>query len=175
MSNAPEVLAGPRKRSRFVIRHAPLKPPEWNLTGVEAAYLAGLFDGEGSVTYRYRGTNVRRLNGEPVFHSLFQIRITNSHFPIIEWLWDTFGGVIIRQEKHPSNPVKSTRTSYQWDLTAGPFKFLHAIQPYLRIKKERVDFILPYESLITKMGPRSVEERKQLHWIAQRSRDFNRQ
>ncbi len=172
MSNAPEVLTGPRKPPRSVILHAPEKPPEWNLTDVEAAYLAGLFDGEGSVTFRYYKTKPRMRAA--FFRSNFQIRISNTNYPTIKWLHQTFGGLIIRGKQYPTNPVKNMKTGYQWQLTANPFKFLHAIQPYLRIKRERVDLILSYESLKTKKGPRSSEEKKKLQWIAQRSRDYNR-
>ena len=80
------------------------------------AYVAGLFDGEGSVV-SYKGH--------------YQVRIANTYKPVLEWLREVFkcGGI-----------TKTTPKCYDWKITrrADVVRFLKAIFPFVRIKKDVV-------------------------------------
>jgi hypothetical protein len=98
-------------------------------------------------------TRQRAFVGEPRGRSDFQVRISNSHYPTIQWLKSTVGGFEIEPRRKSD--------------------FLRLVAPYVRVKRDQVELLLTNAALISKKGPRTEEERRQLHWVAQRNRDFN--
>ena len=56
----------------------------------DAAYLAGLFDGEGSVYYKKTKQKKHKRPGKPV-HNVWVIRleIAMTDKEVLEWVWET--------------------------------------------------------------------------------------
>ena len=102
------------------------------LSDVEAAYIAGLFDGEGSISL------VRtRKNRWPSP----QVAIASNDREVLEWLRTRMGGSI--STKAPRQPTHSI--SYDWRLTdRRALDFLQAIRRYLLIQRKirRIDLLL---------------------------------
>lgn len=90
---------------------------------VELAYLAGLFDGEGSV-FRHKTTKAWR------------VVITSTHLPLAIWLGG-LGGTVRPKTRYSSRHSPA----YDWYLERGSdaLMFLEAVRPYLRIKDARAD------------------------------------
>lgn len=95
------------------------------------AYVGGLFDGEGHVSFNWGGKR----------HSwIRRVIITNTHKPTIDWLKRTFGGSIFQHTK-PNGTV-----IYQWGHQSreGIERFLKVLSPCLRQKKRRAQVMLSF-------------------------------
>lgn len=124
---------------------------------VDAAWIAGFFDGEGSVT----GSNIR---GD---QSALMINLSQSDVTQLVRIESIFGGFIVMRRGGFSNSLV-----HQWFLCGRKAKpFLEAIRPYIRIKKEQMDLALQFISLMD--GPSSTKrlrkmERRKLIYRIQR-------
>lgn len=123
------------------------------MTQTEIAYIAGLFDGEGTIGYYFK----TKLNGY-----LAQLAIYNTDPRVMVWLKKVvpFGGVFSNNNK------PGRKRGWQWMLSSRPQieQFVRAIRPYLVIKADQVDLILALWEAEDKLkrGQRISEEIKQL-------------
>lgn len=103
------------------------------MTKIELAYIAGFFDGEGSVyVTSYRATRNGKLYPK-LCASLTQVDIR-----VLEWVKLNFGGCVsVDSHKDRQKVCHRWATSHQKALT-----FLNAIRPYLRIKHDKVDALI---------------------------------
>lgn len=109
-------------------------PLKDRLTEVEAAYLAGLFDGEGCVGYYKRADKSCRYS----YVSL--VCISQTDFRPIMWLHEKigFGSVITKQgKKHIEHQWTTNKRQYVYE-------FLEAIKPYLILKKEQAEVLMTH-------------------------------
>jgi LAGLIDADG-like domain len=101
-------------------------------TDVEAAYAAGILDGEGSIALT---RNRKGRWPSP------QVSVASNDRELLEWLRERFNGSI--SKKTPRQPSHSV--SYDWKLTERrALRFLQAVRPYLIIhrKIERAEVLL---------------------------------
>lgn len=102
------------------------------------SYTAGLMDGEGCINISLRMPNGEHGKGKlrAPSHCL-RVKLTNTDFPVIEWLQYTFGGstgngngtVALDQGNSPAR---------DWILSSENAKtFLERIIPYLKLKQEQ--------------------------------------
>lgn len=100
----------------------------------ELAYVAGLFDGEGSVTfgqYKAGGADSKR-------YPRLMVRITNNDQAVLLWVKDLFGMGRVQCK----GPSKARIPTIGYDfvvVTASAVKFLDLIRPYVKIKAENAD------------------------------------
>ena len=98
------------------------------------AYVAGLFDGEGSV-----GLSKNRNRYYPV------VEITNTNLEVLREVQARFGGSI--NSKGIGNK-KSWKAAYSWRMAwSRAVRFLKAIFPYLRIKRNQAILIFIWEAV----------------------------
>jgi len=105
------------------------------------AYLAGLVDGEGSMSVYANGP---------------RLSISNTHLPTLEWVRDSlsYGRVWQLQQSE-----MATRPCYQWDCGARVMRaLLPKILPYLRIKQERAEALLEYMDEINYNNTKGLPE-----------------
>jgi hypothetical protein len=116
-------------------------------------YLAGIFDGEGSIALNYR-----MPEGKTWPHFFCQIIIYNTSLPLMKWLVKNVGGVYYTRPVGTS-PL-SKLTQYVWHPSGrnNRIKFLLAILPYSVIRRERIKLALEY----LRLGYGQAEERKRL-------------
>lgn len=110
-----------------------LIPNITELSDTELAYIAGFFDGEGSVM-------IGRHNGAESSY-LMRISISNTNKDIIDWLVDTLGGYVSDVK------LKGNRQrSYIWYLAAiKASDVLYALLPFLRVKREHAILGLDFQ------------------------------
>jgi hypothetical protein len=99
-------------------------------------YVAGLFDGEGSIgRYAYRASK----NGK-VYYRL-HVRISSNDRWLLEEVQKEFGGSI--HPKYNSKPRGNRQQSYDlhWAFRKAE-KFLNRILPFLVLKKEKASRLL---------------------------------
>jgi hypothetical protein len=131
------------------------------LSKVTVAYVAGLFDGEGYVRYRFGHISKRRRESGETY-----MTITNSYKPVLVYLQSTLGGSI--QANPPKKPSKH-KMRWFWKLSSrGTFMLLSRMAPYLQIKLEAANLLLKNKALITKKGPRKEGEKKRLRRLSKK-------
>lgn len=109
-----------------------------SVTREQLAYTAGLFDGEGCVTFQ---KNARRKDGiRHVFY--IAVYIVNTDASIMEWLHTTYGGYVHCRKSGTKVGWKPYRN---WRLSWGEAAdFLAAIKPWTIIKRKQVDVALQW-------------------------------
>lgn len=112
-------------------------------------YWAGLFDGEGCITY-YRGS-LKSSNGSSVNRQyILLVTVTNTYKPIIDLLRDTFKGSI---NTHGHNEPKR-RPAWKWMCRSRlASDFLRLVQPHLILKRTECDIALELHDRIRNYKP----------------------
>ena len=111
-------------------------------------YIAGLFDGEGSITI------TRRYKDGKTWYCLVT-NLTNTYLPILETIramFDPRNQKLVRQSLKSNHAYLTARMPcYSWQAaSAVAEKFLHCIYPYLHIKKEQAELAFEFREHIAK-------------------------
>ncbi len=108
------------------------------LTEMDKAYLAGLFDGEGCVHIsRYQGKN----NRSPTFTLHVMVSQCDENY-LIYWMGKTGMGKIYIH--HPQK--KEHRPGYCWTLPSrSAAQFLETLLPLLMVKKEQAEIAIEFQ------------------------------
>lgn len=119
-----------------------------NLKNEEIAYIAGLFDGEGNVNIFMVFTPTMQDQKKNPKYEL-SIAIYNTHKPVIDWLYEIFGGYVqTKNATKNSSYKKHWKENYSWKLGATQAKdFLEMVLPYLQIKKEQAAIAINFQTL----------------------------
>lgn len=154
-----------RQVHRTEIRASINTPILRHLTQAEIGYIAGLFDGEGSISIHYTTVNRATKTNRRWTHKVpakrrwyLTINITNTDPRAIQWLIEKmpFGRESFAK---PSTPNR--RIPYFWRLgVVYGAHFCHEIAPYLIIKKNEAELVA--EALKAGFTPLSNEQRERL-------------
>lgn len=102
------------------------------MTDTDKAYLAGLIDGEGTITL---SRHHRGQSPQP------RLAIANNSLALLEWVRGKTGcgGIIRRQPRGERHNV-----SYVWQacLAGAVLGVLREVRPYLVLKKEHADLLM---------------------------------
>lgn len=102
-----------------------------NLSETEAAYLAGIVDGEGSLTISM-GVSHGTVNIVP------EISIANNKYALMQWLLDRVSGSVYGRI-HKGNQA----TSYTWKCTNSlRVPLLQRLLPYLLLKQRQAEIVI---------------------------------
>ena len=123
-------------------------------------YIAGLFDGEGSVSIGRTSTPGEKLKrGRPgYFYEKYflQVSIVNTYRPVLDLIHALYGGGVNR-----TSAVVGRKECFVWKVGGkNALPFLEDMLPRVHIKREQIGLALKFISL-----PRTwqVEERKRLY------------
>ena len=124
----------------------------------EAAYIAGLFDGEGSLQYKkgwekkkkhigkgYRKTHAWRINME--------IAMTDES--VIRWVHEVLGvgSVIRRNVKGTTKSGRKYKTQWRWRCTfRDAYHVCKLLWPYTHVKLHKIEQVIDHYSPITFEG-----------------------
>jgi hypothetical protein len=160
-----EVLA-----KRDILCRIPDQPFRHGATPEECIYLAGLFDGEGSVTIFCHRAGRRQAQ-----HCM-TIMISNTYRPVMDWLVEAFGGCLSHRKVHGNR-----RPGFTW-IAQGmrAYHILTIMRPHLKIKMEQADagiefqedMILHWGEHYSKPVPDAIWEKRQA--IKERMNHLNR-
>ena len=107
------------------------------MTNFGPQYVAGFFDGEGSVFI----VKQKRAYG-PYYHLRVNIAQTGSDSKLLGWLEDEFGGSLGYYSKKKQNG----QDCWYWTATGKvAIKFLTWIKDYTYYKTEQIEFALEFE------------------------------
>ena len=111
-------------------------------------YVAGLFDGEGTVTLAH---NSNREFRRPI------VSITSTSYELIEWLHNSFNGIVCNHRKYKDHHKKS----WVWHIASdNAIKFLEQISDKIQEKEKirRVNLILNKYKSVTKRNGKYTEK-----------------
>jgi len=106
------------------------------LNHLDLAYLAGIFDGEGSISITKSHRN-KKFN--PTYAIRISVQMCNPYIPHL--FLDTFGGSINCYE-HKGNQLPHWHW-HLWSTKAIPF--LETLMPYLRLKKNEAELAIEFQ------------------------------
>jgi hypothetical protein len=97
----------------------------------DKAYIAGIIDGEGSITV-YSYSDIAYI--KPL------VNVTNTNKELLLWLKDNYRGSIYKQASKGS----TYKTCYRWQLWGCHriLPMLRDVYPFLRLKKEQAYLLL---------------------------------
>ena len=103
----------------------------------QLAYIAGLFDGEGSVS-RYQ--EKRKNRKSPTWVIRCEVNMTDR--AIIKWLHETLGFGSFHK-KPPSKNQLGSRMQYRWCCSyRDALKFANLLFPYARVKRKKLQQLI---------------------------------
>lgn len=132
-----------------------------NIKETEAAYAAGIVDGEGYIDIYKASTSI--ASKSPSF--MLRVIISQKDGKIMNWLEKRFGGHVQMEQR------KDTYI-YRWDIRSqAAAKFLNIVLPFLIIKREQAYLALGFENkkslylntLKGKSGFRKLSD-KEIEW-----------
>lgn len=129
---------------------------------VEKAYLAGIVDGEGTVTLM---KNHKNETPTP------SVSIANNNLQLLNWVKLKVGGTIISKKKY--SPLHSD--SYAWSVRQDrAIRILNEIKQYLIVKKPHADLITKeYKSVTHRAGKYTPEMLKKKMLLVAKIRKLN--
>lgn len=109
----------------------------------DAIYIAGLFDGEGSVNLSKSGTVKKRWKTK-TYTLRARIRMTDEF--VVRWIHATVGGRFYTV-KNPARlkQYPHGKLCYEWNVAGvNAVNFLRQIYPYLKVKRLQADVAFKY-------------------------------
>jgi hypothetical protein len=108
----------------------------------QIAYLAGIIDGEGCIYIQRRKTKC----GWSYFP---RFQVTNTNRNLMEWIKNTFGGLIYDKPRKHINP--KWKMQIEWFTTRELLdKLLIFIIPYLVIKRKQAEIMIEFRNSFKK-------------------------
>jgi hypothetical protein len=116
----------------------------------DLVYMAGIFDGEGSVSIDVQSPNKTR---KYYYYSL-RIVLINTNLILMEWLVKTFGGSYRARKK-----IEGRKTCYCWSkFSRQAAEILEQCLPYMKVKRDHVLIFLEFMNTMGKTGWNVSEE-----------------
>ena len=129
-----------------------------SLSEVEFAYLAGLIDGEATITVERPGKDKQGHWKAPRVRII--VAMTNE--AIIKWLKETLGGAL-----YVKPPTERHKASFQWTLNGRlAVQLLEKLLPYLRVKLPQAKVAIEFGLIrmgATQTRRRTDDELARLH------------
>ena len=99
------------------------------------AYLAGIIDGEGSISIEIQGTKNRKTDYYTV-----RLIVINTDLRLLEWIESNYGGSIKSRTKYINR-----KQCYNWVLFSfNAANLLKNCLPYLIVKKQRAEILIEF-------------------------------
>jgi hypothetical protein len=112
-------------------------------TEVDKAYAAGFFDGEGTVTI----AEGRRENSRwPIYN--MRVIVGQNDLDQLLWLRERWSGTIVARAAAGNRKQHHTWSAF----SRQAHRFLLDVQPYLRLKRERADLAIDFQSHMQRPG-----------------------
>lgn len=108
------------------------------ITNEMKAYLAGLFDGEGSINI-FKQTSRKDMKAPAYF---LEISIGNTHRGVLQWILEHFGG---RLTHNAEQYTERNQRTWRWRASSNEaYEILIVILPYLIVKKDQAQVAIEF-------------------------------
>jgi hypothetical protein len=120
------------------------------ISETDAAYIAGLFDGEGSISYKqYMRQKPHNKKPYPIWQIRMEISMTDKS--VLNWLHLTLGAGTLNIKKYKSEYAKGWKRQWRWRCCSRDAYYVCLlIQPYTHTKIEDVNKIIKHYSHLPK-------------------------
>lgn len=127
---------------------------------IEAAYMAGIMDGEGTFSITKIRQNRVYKNGERSKKFAYQLHINayNSSKKLIDWVVKNIGGTLYTSKEDLKNPKWKRKHMVFFGNRESMESLINLILPYLVIKKEQALVALRFLNLHDLPRPQEREE-----------------
>ena len=108
----------------------------------DAAYLAGLFDGEGSIYFKKTRQKKHQRPGKPT-HNVMVIRmeIAMTDKSVLEWVWETTGVGAFGSKK----VIEGYKPQWRWRAAhRDALKVCKELWPFAQTKLHKIEQIIDY-------------------------------
>ena len=130
----------------------------------DAAYIAGLFDGEGCVTCKQKPTKRHDRDGKVYNQWYIRCEISMTDKDSIAWIHETLGFGWSREKIYKKRPKHYKR---QWRWCCGyrdALKFAKILWPYAQVKLHKLEQIIDhYEPRAQELGDNVVDLETERH------------
>ena len=136
------------------------------MNDTDIAYIAGLFDGEGCVSYKqYMRKRPHNPRAYPTWQIKLEIAMTEKS--ILVWLCEVLGVGTVKEKKYKTKYTLGWKKQWRWRCShRDAFKVCCLIFPYAHIKLDKIQKIIQHYSdrklRIMNDNVVSLEEYKQL-------------
>ena len=138
------------------------KQPPRVLQPSELAYIAGVIDGEGTIGIYRQGA---------AGHYQMKICISNSSWPLLEWIRERVGGALVLI--HKATP----KHREGWQLVVSQYQaapLLLGCREFLQVKRPQADLALGYMNEYRPGGRPSEAQMARRRWFWDETRRLNR-
>ena len=130
-------------------------------TNEQLSYLAGIIDGEGSISIEIQSQSIRH-NRKCDYYAL-RLIVINTNIPLMKWIVENFGGTSRKRTFVPHR-----RQCYRWNMFSHKAaEILKACYPYMIVKKAHVDVFLKFAETMTvanhRLSDELLEQRKDMY------------
>ena len=114
------------------------------MTDTEIAYIAGLFDGEGCVSYKqYMRKRPHNSKAYPTWQIKLEIAMTEKS--ILVWLCEVLGVGTVTPKKYKTKYTLGWKKQWRWRCShRDAFKVCCAMFPYAHIKLGKIQKIIDH-------------------------------
>ena len=113
------------------------------MTETERAYIAGLFDGEGSVSYYQK--KIKRKNEKRAYNFwIIRCEVSMTDKYVIEWIHEKLGcGSLNERKAHKSWLGK--KTQWRWCCSyRDAYSFAKIVWPHAQVKLHKIEQIIDH-------------------------------
>ena len=115
------------------------------MEAIDAAYMAGLFDGEGSVDYTKRFDTKRKNRPRSYFCWRITCEIGMTDYHVLKWFHETLELGTFRPRKSDTKNFPKAKDQWRWRCQhRDALKFAKMIIPYAKTKKEKLRKIIKH-------------------------------
>jgi len=110
----------------------------------EAAYVAGIIDGEGWVEYRYVNRKRNTRPGKPTYRTLIiRMEVPQVDGRLIDYLMETTAEGNRDMKYFPKNP--NAQNQHRWRVSHhGVYRILKQVYKHLIVKREKAKLVIDY-------------------------------
>ena len=120
------------------------------ISGLNAAYIAGLFDGEGSINFTRRPEKKKKHNGKGyrISNSMrISMEITMTDEDVIHWVHKTLNVGVVSKKPRSGFRKNGTRylMQYRWRCVfRDAYQVAKVLWPYAHVKLHKIEQIIDY-------------------------------
>ena len=119
------------------------------ISETDAAYIAGLFDGEGSISYKqYMRKKPHNKKAYPIWQIRMEVSMTDKS--VLTWLHLVLGVGTLNIKKYKSDYTKGWKKQWRWRCSSRDAYYVCLlIQPYAHTKVIDINKIIKHYSHVT--------------------------
>ena len=115
-----------------------------SLSPTEAAYIAGIIDGEGCIEFKWANRIRRDRKGTPTYRTLIvRLEVPQVDKRLIDWLMEITKEGTRDIKRYPKNPTYQDQ--HRWRVGYhGVYRVLKQVYSYLVIKQQKAKLIIDH-------------------------------